>query len=98
RGSRMSDHHDPLGSPSDPNAPVEETRQYLLSEQQVRSVFVLSAVGMVVVLAGLLLLATSQPRGRFQVVDSSEFQSGLAAATGQLEGYELLDDGRARID
>lgn len=96
----MTDHHDhdPLGSPADAGAPVEPTRQYLFSEAQVRGVFVLSAIGMAVVLVGLLLLATSRPQGRLQPLDASEFQGALAAATDQLEGYELLDDGRARID
>lgn len=94
----MTEHQDPLGSPADPNAPVDPTPQYLFSEAQVRTAFMLSAVGMVVVLVGLLLLATSQPKGRFEVLDDSEFQGALAVATEQLEGYELLDDGRARID
>src|SRR5690606_36825675 len=68
------------------------------SEQQVRGVFLLSIVGMVVVLVGLLLLATSKPQGRFQTLDETEFRNALTVATDQLEGYELMDDGRARID
>lgn len=81
-----------------PTEVVEPTRQYLVSEQQVRGVFLLSIVGMVVVLVGLLLLATSKPQGRFQTLDETEFRNALTVATDQLEGYELMDDGRARID
>lgn len=94
----MTDHHDPLGSPPDPTAPVEPTRQYLFSEGQVRMAFVLSVVGMVTLLLVLLLLATSRPQGRFQPLDASEFESAVQEAAGQLEGYALLEDGRARLD
>lgn len=90
--------HDQLGSPPDSGTPVEPTRQYLFSEAQVRTAFLLSAVGMVVVLLGLLLLATSRPQGKFEVLDDSEFQNAVAEAAGQLEGYAMLEDGRARID
>ncbi|HZJ09377.1 MAG TPA: cytochrome c [Trueperaceae bacterium] len=81
-----------------PNDPVEPTRQYLISEGQIRGAFLLSAVGMAAVLIGLLLLATSRPQGTFEPLDGTEFQGAVAAATDQLEGYELLEDGRARID
>ncbi|HET8986259.1 MAG TPA: cytochrome c [Trueperaceae bacterium] len=76
----------------------EPVRQYLISQQQVRTMAVLSAVGMAVVLIGLLLLATARPQGRFQRLDPSEFQRAVTAATADLDGYELLPDGRARID
>ena len=88
--------HDSLGS--DASANPEPTRQYIVSEQQVRSLFVLGSVGMVLALTVLLFLATSRPQGRFERLDASEFQQAVASATADLEGYELLDDGRARID
>jgi len=59
---------------------------------------VLSVVGMVIFLIVLLLLATSRPQGSMQRLDPTEFQQAVVAATADLEGYELLPDGRARID
>lgn len=76
----------------------EPVRQYLISQQQVSAMAILSVLGMVVVLIVLLLLATSRPQGSFQRLDPAEFQQAVAAATADLDGYELLPDGRARID
>ena len=76
----------------------EPTRQYLFSEQQVRSAFVLSGIGMVTVIVGLLLLASSRPQGRFDPADTSSFVATLAAATEDLEGFEPIGTNRARID
>ncbi len=76
----------------------EPVRQYLVSEGQVRTAFVLSALGMAALLLLLLFLATSRPQGRLSALDPTEFQTGLQAATGVLEGYEVFDDGRARLD
>ncbi|HEX7000903.1 MAG TPA: c-type cytochrome [Trueperaceae bacterium] len=76
----------------------EPTRQYLLSEGQVRTAFVLSALGMAGLLLLLLVLAMAKPEVRLTPADSTEFQAGLAAATGALAGYEVYEDGRARID
>jgi mono/diheme cytochrome c family protein len=83
---------------SSASAAPEPVRQYLISQQQVKAVAILSALGMTVVLIGLLLLATARPQGRFQPLDSSEFRSAVTSATADLDGYELLPDGRARID
>lgn len=76
----------------------EPTRQYLFSERQMRLAFVLGTVGMVAVLVAILLLATARPQGSLVPLDTSAFDQQLAAATADLEGYEVLDDGRARID
>lgn len=76
----------------------QPTRQYLVSEGQVRAAFVLSFVGMVGLLLLLLVLATARPQGRFQVLDGAEFRAGLAAAAARLQGYEVFLDGRARLD
>lgn len=76
----------------------EPTRQYLFSERQMRLAFVLGTVGMVAVLVAILLLATARPQGSLVPLDTSAFDQQLAAATADLDGYEVLDDGRARID
>ena len=49
----------------------QPTRQYLVSEGQVRAAFVLSFVGMVGLLLLLLVLATARPQGRFQALDGA---------------------------
>jgi len=71
---------------------------YLFSEQQIRLGFTLATTGMVVVLVVLLLLASARPQGRFRVLDGSAFQQQLTNATADLDGYQLLGGGRARID
>lgn len=76
----------------------QPVRQYLVSESQVRSAFVLSFAGMVGLLLLLLLLATARPHARFQALSPQEFQTGLLAATSHLDGYEVYPDGRARLD
>ncbi len=76
----------------------QPVRQYLLSEGQVRAAFVLSFVGMVGLLLLLLFVATARPQSRFQRLDGGAFQAGLRAATARLEGFEVLPDGRARLD
>lgn len=88
--------HDSLGSA--PGGTPDPTRQYIISSEQVRSLAVMGSVGMVVALVALLFLATARPQGRFERLDTSEFQQAVASATADLEGYELLDNGRARID
>lgn len=85
-------------NPASTGGAPEPIRQYLISQQQVKALAILSAVGMAVALIVLLLLATSRPQGRFQRLDPTEFQQAVASATDDLVGYELLPDGRARID
>ena len=81
----------PAGTP-------EPTAQYIVSRGQVKALAILSAVGMGVALVVLLLLSTSRPQGRFVRLDPTEFQQAVATATADLDGYELYEDGRARID
>lgn len=76
----------------------QATRQYLMTEQQLRIATLVGTAGMVLTLLVVLLLATSKPQGQYEALDPSVFQSSLALATADLEGYELLGDGRARID
>ncbi len=76
----------------------EPTRQYIFSAQMIRAAFVASGVGMVAVIAGLLILATSRPQGRLQPADTSQFEATLAEASEDLEGFERIGADRARID
>lgn len=76
----------------------QPTRQYLFTEQQIRAAFVLSGIGMVSVIVGLLLLATSRPQGRFDPADNTEFVATLAAASEDLDGFEIVGENRAIID
>ena len=76
----------------------QSTRQYIVSEQAVRRAFVLGGVGMVAVILALLVLITSRPQGQLQALDDSQHQALLAAAEARLSGFELRDDGSARID
>lgn len=69
-----------------------------MTENQFRVATIVGTIGMVVTLVVLLLLASSKPQGRYQILDPSGFQASLARATADLDGYQLLDGGRARID
>jgi mono/diheme cytochrome c family protein len=77
---------------------AEPSRQYLFTTQQIRAAFVLSGIGMIAAIVGLLVLATSQPQGRLTPPDTSEFEASLAAATEDLAGFERIGETRARID
>src|SRR5690606_41234188 len=83
--------------PEDQDNSFQPTRQYLLSEGQVRAAFILSAVGMTALLLLLLILATAKPESRFVEADPTQFHEGLTAATSAPSGYELFDDGRAPL-
>ena len=76
----------------------EPTRQPLLSEAQVRMAFIASGVGMVALLVLILILATARPQGDLSPADTTQYEASLARASADLEGYELLGDGRATID
>lgn len=76
----------------------EPTRQYIFTEGQIRFAFIASGIGMVSILVLLLVLTSSRPQGRYSPADTTQFQNTLQVATANLEGYEVLDNGRARID
>jgi mono/diheme cytochrome c family protein len=76
----------------------EGENRLLFSEEQIRTAFVASGVGMVALLVFVLILATSQPQGSYQVADDDQYQAGLRAAAENLDGYELVGEERARID
>lgn len=78
--------------------PDQRTRQYIVSEDAVRRGFLLGGIGMVAVILALLILITSRPQGQLQALDDSQHQALLAEAQERLTGFELFDDGSARID
>lgn len=77
---------------------MPDRREYLFSPNQIRLVVALGTLGMAVAIVALLLLGTSQPQGNFQALDGTQFQQHLADTTASISGYEMMDDGRARID
>jgi mono/diheme cytochrome c family protein len=78
--------------------PDQSTRQYIVSQDAVRRGFLLGGIGMVAVILALLILITSRPQGQLQALDNGQHQALLAEAEARLTGFELLDDGAARID
>lgn len=73
-------------------------RQYIFSEGQTRLLFIAMSVGMVATLVGILLLASSRPQGRLTTnLDRTQYQTTLAEATSQLEGYHENADGTVSI-
>ena len=78
--------------------PDQSTRQYIVSQDAVRRGFLLGGIGMVAVILALLILITSRPQGQLQALDDGQHQALLAEAEARLTGFELLDDGAARID
>ncbi len=76
----------------------DQNRRYLISEKQVRAAVLLGTVGMAALVALIFFLATSKPKGTFQVLDGSVFQNQLNSAVASITGYEDLGGGKARID
>jgi mono/diheme cytochrome c family protein len=76
----------------------EPTRQYIFNAEQIRLMFIGSTVLAVLILAGILLMVSFRPQGRLTAIDQQQFQTTIAHATEQLDGYEQLEDGRVRID
>ena len=76
----------------------EPTRQYIFTEGQIRLAFVMSGIGMVSILVLFLVLSTARPQGDYAPADTSQFETTLQLAISELEGYEVLDNGRATID
>lgn len=76
----------------------DQNRRYLISEKQVRAAVFLGTVGMAALVALIFFLATSKPKGSFQVLDGTVFQDQLDSAVASITGYEDLGGGKARID
>ena len=76
----------------------EPTRQYIFTEGQIRIAFIMSGIGMVSILVLFLVLTTARPQGEYAPSDTSQFENTLQLAIADLEGYEVLENGRATID
>lgn len=78
--------------------PAEPTRRYVVSAAQVRLGYALGGIGAVGLLLALLVLATARPQGQLVTVDTSQHEASLTRAADALAGFELREDGSARID
>jgi len=76
----------------------EHDDRMLVSATGVRNAFIASGVGMVALVVFFLVLATAQPQGTYQAADDSQYRATLTGASQDLEGFELIGDGGARID
>lgn len=72
-------------------------RNYLFSEAQTRLFFVVSGVGMVATLVGLLILASARPQGSFKQLERSTYLNTITAATNDLTGYKQNANGSVSI-
>jgi mono/diheme cytochrome c family protein len=79
----------------DQNEPI---RQEVVASAGIRNAYVLGTIGMVTVIVVLLLLATARPQGRLQPLDASQHQGLLQQADERLSGFEVTEDGAARLD
>ena len=73
-------------------------RRYVVSAGQVRLGYALGGIGAVSLIVAVLILATARPQGGYVAVDTTQHQAALDRADTELCGFEVRDDGRARID
>ncbi|CAN5649850.1 hypothetical protein BH23DEI1_BH23DEI1_12410 [soil metagenome] len=78
--------------------PDENVRQEVVTAKAIRGAYVLGSVGMVLTIVALLVLVTSRPQGRTEALDESQHQGMLQQAEERLRGFEVADDGAARLD
>lgn len=78
--------------------PDQPTRQEVVNGSALRGATVLGSIGMVVVIIAILLLATARPQGVLEPLDDSQHRALLGAAESRLDGFEVRDDGSARLD
>jgi mono/diheme cytochrome c family protein len=78
--------------------PDDATRRYVVSAQQVRLGYALGGIGAVSLIVAVLILATARPQGTPVPVDTTQHVAALARAQDALTGFELREDGSARID
>ena len=78
--------------------PDQPIRQYIVSQEAVKRGFIMGTIGMVVVILAIFVLMNLRSQGQYQALDDSQHQALLTEAEGRLSGFELLDDGAARVD
>ncbi len=79
--------------------PVDDPiRRTVVSAAQVRLGYALGGIGAVSLIVAVLILATARPQGAPVIVDATQHAAALDRADAALRGFELRDDGSARID
>ncbi len=76
---------------------MAKTKDYLISSKTTRLMFILSAIGMIAALIGILLLASARPQGKFVSLDTSLQEQLVEAAKEQLNNYHNNEDGTVAI-
>ncbi|MEX2541556.1 MAG: cytochrome c [Trueperaceae bacterium] len=76
----------------------EPTRQYMFSEGQIRAMFNVVTVLMVLTLVALLVLVSARPQGRFGEADTRQFSATIERSSQELSGYRELENGIVQID
>lgn len=76
----------------------DPTRRFVVSAGQVRLGYALGGIGAVSLIVAVLILATARPQGAYVVVDTTQHEAALERADAALTGFEVRDDGSARID
>jgi mono/diheme cytochrome c family protein len=94
----MPDPTDPRPSAAERRDVNEPVRQEVVGAGAVRAAAVVGSVGMLVALIVLLVLATARPQGRLQALDDAQHQALLREADARLTGFDVHDDGAARLD
>ena len=72
-------------------------RNYAISSDMVRNLFVGSGIGAVVVVVVILTLTSAIDQARYTPADETQYQRTLVSATQALSDYEQGEDGRAII-
>lgn len=78
--------------------PDDATQRYIVSASQVRLGYAVGGIGAVALIVGILMLATARPQSTVAPVDTSQHEAALALAEANLSGFELREDGSARLD
>ncbi len=76
----------------------DPTRRYVVSAAQVRLGYALGGIGAVSLIVAVLILATARPQGAYVTVDATQHEAALDRADAELRGFDVRDDGSARID
>jgi mono/diheme cytochrome c family protein len=76
---------------------AEKTRQYIFTEEQTRVFFVSLSALMILSILGILLLASSRPRGKFVELDRSPYLNTLNESSDLLSKYHRNEDGSVSI-
>ncbi|MFN2323123.1 MAG: cytochrome c [Trueperaceae bacterium] len=76
----------------------DPTRQTVVSAAQVRLGYALGGIGAVSLIVAVLILATARPQGAYVTLDATQHEAALDRADVELRGFDVRDDGSARVD